>query len=141
MATQKFTLPNTSTAIWAEPDNINYYLNTPLDPDVAAGVENKTSTVKTHTRRQYPGDTTPINVSSFTRNYMVDPGAKFSRGLPGQPFRVVSGAGTDTEENRQFTFQGDWMDVHALFVGSAKMEVQLYSGRGRYTVPAATPPA
>lgn len=139
MAIQKFTITGTDTAIWAEPANLNYFLKTPLTPDTAGGVVNKQSAVKAHTRRRYPGDPNPINVSASAREYMVDPGAKFSRGLPGKPFRVVGDAGLPGEEIRQFTYQGDWMDVHSLFVGDAKMQVHLYSGRGRYIVDGVAP--
>jgi len=140
MAIQKFTISGTDTAIWAEPDNLNYFLTTPLTPDTAGGVQNKTATVKAHTRERYPGDPNPINVSSHSREFMVDPGAKSSRGLPGKSFRVVSDPGMPSQEIRQFTYQGDWMDVHALFVGDAGMMVQLYSGRSRYIVEAAGAP-
>ena len=140
MAIQKFTIGGSDTAIWAEPDNLNYFLQTPLTPDAATGVINKQAVVKAHQRRRYPGDPNPINVSSHSRSFMIDPGAKYSRGLPGKPFRVVSDAGLPGEENRQFTFQGDWADVHALFTGDAAMQVYLYSGRGRYTVAAAGTP-
>lgn len=139
MAIQKFTISGTDTKIWAEPANLNYFLNTPLTPDTVGGVVNKTAVVKAHTRRRYPGDSNPINVSASGREYMVDPGAKYSRGLPGRPFRVVGDAGLPGEEIRQFTYQGDWMDVHALFVGDASMQVHLYSGRGRYIVDGTTP--
>jgi hypothetical protein len=140
MAIEKFTISGTDSAIWAEADNLNYFLQTPLVADAAGGVVNKQATVKAHTRRRYPGDPNPINVSTHSRDFMVDPGAKYSRGLPGKPFRVVSDAGLPGEENRQFTYQGDWMDIHALFVGDAAMQVYLYSGRGRYTVAAAGTP-
>ena len=140
MAIQKFTVGTSDTAIWAEAANLNYFLKTPLVPDAAVGVINKQSAVKAHSRRRYPGDPNPINVSSHQRSFMVDPGAKFSRGLPGKPFRVVGDPGLPGEENRQFTFVGDWADVHAMFVADAKMLVQLYSGRGRYTVAAAGTP-
>ena len=140
MAIEKFTIGSSETAIWAEPDNLNYFLKTPLTPDAATGVINKQAQVKSHERRRYPGDPNPISVSAHSRSFMIDPGAKFSRGLPGKPFRVVSDAGLPGEENRQFTFQGDWADVHALFAGDAAMQVYLYSGRGRYTVAAAGTP-
>ena len=140
MTIQKFTVGTSDTSIWAEAANLNYFLKTPLVPDAATGVVNKQSAVKAHSRRRYPGDPNPINVSSHQRSFMVDPGAKFSRGLPGKPFRVVGDPGMPGEEIRQFTFQGDWADVHAMFVADAKMLVQLYSGRGRYTVAAAGTP-
>ena len=134
------TIPTSTTAIWGEPTNINYFLKTDLVPDAAAGVVNKQTTVKAHTRRQYPGDTTPINVAASARQFMVDPGRKSGNALPGKSFRVVGDAGLPGEENRQFTYQGRWEDVHSLFVGDAAMQVFLYSPTGtRYVVSAALP--
>ena len=140
MTIQKMTLPGTETAIWGEPANINFFLNTDLTPDAAAGVINRQVTVRSHTRRQYPGDSTPINVATSAREFLVDPGRKSGNALPGKSFRVVGDAGLPGEENRQFTYQGRWLDVHALFVGDASMQVHLYSPTGtRYVVDAATP--
>ena len=130
MSAQKFSLANTDTAIWAEPANINYFLETGLEPDSAAGVSNKTSTVKQHTRRQYKGDVTTATVSSHDRTYMVDPGRKSGSALPGSPFVVHSGT-----ETRTFRVVGNFIDVHALFVGDAAMDLDLYSPTGtRYSI-------
>jgi len=140
MAIERFTIANTDTVIYAEPDNLNYFLNTPLTPDTAASATNKQATVKAHTRRQYPGDTTTSSVSATVRTYLSDPGRRTGNALPGDSFRVVSDAGLPGEENRQFTYSGNWLDVHALFVGDAKMQVYLYSPSGtRYTVDGTTP--
>jgi hypothetical protein len=133
MSAQKFSLDGTDTAIWAEPANLNYFLKTALDPDSAAGVSNKQTTVKAHTRRQFVGDTTLVNVSSHSMEYMVDPGRKSGSALPGKPFVI-----TDGIEKRQMRFTGDFMDVHAMFVGDAKFDVDLYSPTGtRYSISAA----
>ena len=135
MSAQKFSLENTDTAIWAEPANLNYFLTTPLTPDSAAGVSNKTSTVKQHTRRQYKGDITTSTVSTHSREFMVDPGRKSGSALPGSPFVV-----TDGTEKRTFRLVGDFMDVHALFLGDAKSDLDLYSPTGtRYSITAAAP--
>lgn len=133
MSAQKFSLANTDTAIWAEPANLNYFLKTTLEPDGAAGVSNVSTNVKAHTRRQYVGDTTLVNVSAHTMEYMVDPGRKSGAALPGKPFVV-----TDGTEKRQMRFTGDFMDVHAMFVGDAKYDIDLYSATGtRYSIAAA----
>ena len=133
MSIQKFSLDGTDTAIWAEPDNLNYFLKTALDPDGAAGVTNKSTTVKAHTRRQYVGDTTLVNVSTHSMTYMVDPGRKSGSATPGSPFVVSDGT-----EKRQFRFTGSFIDVHALFVGDAKADLDLYSPTGtRYSITAA----
>ena len=140
MTIEQFTLANTDTRIYAEPDNLNHFLNTPLTPDTAAGSTNQQSAVRSHTRRQYPGDTSVINVSASQREFLVDPGRRSGSALPGKSFRVVGDAGLPGEENRQFTYDGRWMDVHALFVGDASMQVNLYSPSGtRYTVDGVTP--
>ena len=135
MSAQKFSLENTDTAIWAEPDNLNYFLTSALTPDSAAGVSNKTSTVKQHTRRQYKGDITTSTVSTHSREFMVAPGRKSGSALPGSPFVV-----TDGTEKRTFRLVGDFMDVHALFLGDAKSDLDLYSPTGtRYSITAAAP--
>jgi len=140
MAIERFTIANTDTVIYAEPDNLNYFLNTPLTPDTAAGATNQQSNVKTYTRRQYPGDTSTISVAATVRDYLVDPGRRTGNALPGKSFRVVGDAGLPGEENRQFTYDGRWMDVHALFVGDASMQVHLYSPSGtRYIVDGTAP--
>lgn len=140
MAIEKMTIPNTTSAIWGEPANINFFLNTDLVPDTAAGRTQSNQTVRSHTRRQYPGDTTPINVSSHGRTMLVDPGRKSGNALPGDSFRVVSDAGLPGMENRQFTLQGRWEDLVNLFVAEAAMQVHLYSPSGtRYVVDAAAP--
>lgn len=140
MAIERFSLPGTDTAIYAEPVNLNYFLNNDLTPDTAASATNKQATVKAHTKRQYPNDPTPSSVSASVRTYLVDPGRRTGNALPGNSFRVVGDAGLPGEENRQFTFSGNWLDVHALFVGDAAMQVYLYSPTGtRYVVDAATP--
>jgi hypothetical protein len=140
MAIQKMTIPSTTSAIWGEPTNINYFLTTDLVPDSAAGRSTVNQTVRSHSRRQYPNDETPINVASHGRQMLVDPGRKSGNALPGYSFRVVGDAGLPGEENRQFTYQGRWEDVVNLFVGDAAMQVQLYSPSGtRYIVDAATP--
>ena len=133
MSSQKFSLDGTDSAIWAEPANLNWFLKTPLTPDAAAGVTNKSTTVKAHTRRQYVGDVTLVNVSTHTMEYMVDPGRKSGSAVPGSPFVVSDGT-----EKRQFRFTGSFMDVHALFLGDAKTDLDLYSPTGtRYSIVAA----
>jgi hypothetical protein len=140
MTIERFTLAGTETAIFAEPANLNFFLNTPLTPDTAAGATVQQSNIRSHTRRQYPGDSSVINVSAAAREFLVDPGRRSGPALPGKSFRVVSDAGLPGEENRQFTYDGRWMDVHALFFGDAAMQLNLYSASGtRYSVDGTTP--
>lgn len=129
-----------TVAIWAETANINYFLKTPLTPVSDAGATNKQSAVSAHTRRQYPGDTSAINVSGAAREYLYDPGARNGTALPGKSFVLVSDAGFPNEERRQFTYVGRFMDLHAFLVAQAKYELYLYSPTGkRYVIQGTTP--
>ena len=130
MAAQKFSIPNTTSAIWAEPANLNAFLETPIEPDTAGGIINEQTNVKAHTRRQYVGDDTTINVAAHTRDFMVDPGRRNGSALPGDPFIADDGI-----ERRQMRYTGTWMDVHAFFLGGAALPMDLYSPSGtRYII-------
>ena len=130
MAIQKHTLPSTNSAIWAETDNLNYFVTGAIEPDVVVGVTNESATVPASTRRQYPGDSTTISVSGHSRVFLKDPGRKSGSAIPGKPFRVSDGT-----ENRQMRFTGDWVDVHAFFTGNVPAETLLYSPTGtRYVI-------
>ena len=124
---------DTTFFIYGEPANINYFVNTDLTPISEEGTENKQVSVKAHTRRRYVGDENPINVSSASRTFLVDPGRKIGNALPGSPFILDDGT-----EKRQFTLQGDIIDLHAWLVGEASMDLKLYTNTGtRYTIAAA----
>lgn len=134
MTIEKFSFNDSNLVIWAEPANLNYFLQTPLTPDVAGGVSNHTTNVKAHDRRQYVNDPTSISVSASTREYMVDPGRKEGTAIPGSPFICDDGV-----ERRQMRYTGDFLNLHAFFVGDAGMDLKLYSPTGtRYTIAAAT---
>jgi hypothetical protein len=130
MTIQKLSPEGFELDIWAEPANINYFLNTDLVPAAVAGVINTQATVKSFTRRQYPGDPTTINVSGHTRTYMVDPGRKVGNALPGSPFILDDGT-----EKRQFTFTGNVIDLHAFLASDVKEETKLYTTGARYVIP------
>ena len=131
MAIQKHSLPGKDGAIYGETANLNYFLKTALDPDVAAGVVNKSSNVKQHSRRRYIGDQTPATIPQTTRNYLVDPGRKNGNATPGQQMILSDGT-----EKRQFTYTGPWTDVHAYLTGNAKMDISAYSASARYEIAA-----
>lgn len=119
--------------IYGEPANINYFVNTDLEPVSVAGVQNRQSAVRAHTRRQYPGDTTEINVSASTRDWLYDPGRQSGSALPGNSFIL-----TDGVETRQFTLQGNIIDLHSYLVGEASMALVLKTSRGAsYSIAAA----
>ena len=133
MAIQKHTLPDTDTAIWAETANLNHFSTTLIAPDSDGSVTNNQSSVAASTRRQYPGDSSLVSVSSHQRTYLVDPGRRSGSAIPGKPFRINDGT-----ENRMMRFTGDWVDVHAFFTGNVDVETSLYSPTGTRYIIAAT---
>ena len=133
MTIQKFLPEGFELAIYAEEANLNYFLNTPITPAGEGTVVNKTATVKAHTRRQYVGDPTPVNVSGGERIFMYDPGRKVGNALPGEPFILDDGV-----EKRQMTFAGNVVDLHAFFVSDMKAATKLYTTGARYVIPKST---
>ena len=133
MTVQKFVPAGFELAIYAEEVNLNYFLSTPISPESEGAVVNKTATVKAHTRRQYVGDPTPVNVSGGERVYMYDPGRKVGNALPGEPFILDDGV-----EKRQMTFAGNVVDLHAFLISDAKAELKLYTTGARYVIPKST---
>ena len=132
MSIQKHIYDAEGNAIYGETANINYFLKTELSPASAAGATNKTANVSAFTRRRYPGDSEPSNVSASTREFLYDPGRRNGNATPGSPFIVDDGV-----EKRSFTFTGPFTDLHAFFVGDAKMDLRLFSPSASYDITAA----
>lgn len=133
MTVQKFSPEGFDLDIYAEEANLNYYLTTPISPVSEGSVVSKTATVKSHTRRQYVNDQTPINVSGGERVFMYDPGRKVGNALPGSPFILDDGT-----EKRQMTFSGNVVDLHAFLLSDVKEETKLYTTGARYVIPKPT---
>lgn len=142
MAVQRFdfTAPGGGKfSIWGEQANLGFFVTGPLTPAASAGASNKQVLVKATTRRQYPGDTTAINVAGSQREVLVDPTRRSGSALPGRSIVLVADAGLPGEERRQFTLKGRWLDFHAWLSTKAKMQVHAYNSSGaRYTIPMAT---
>ena len=125
----RHTVPGGKNVIIGDTANINYFLDTPLVNDSAGSVVNKTTSVSAHTRKRYVGDDSPINVSGGTREFLYDPGRRNGSALPGNPFILSDGT-----ETRSFMYTGDFVDLHAFFVGDAKMALTLYSQSAAYSI-------
>ena len=133
MSIQKHIYDAAGNGIFAETANINYFLKTPLVPASAGAVVDKTANVKAHSRRQYPGDMTPANVSFSTREYLYDPGRRNGAATPGSPFILDDGV-----EKRSFTFTGPFNDLHAFILSDAKMDLRLFSPSASYDIKVST---
>jgi hypothetical protein len=116
-------------AIYAETANINYFLKTELVPASAAGAQNKTANVSAFSRRRYPGDPEPSNVSASTREFLYDPGRRNGNATPGSPFILDDGV-----EKRAFTFTGPWTSLHAFLVGDAAMSLTAFAPSAAYDI-------
>lgn len=116
-------------SIWCIPANFNYFVTSPLTPDTVDGVVNKSTTVKAHYRKRFVGDLEGSNVKTHSRDYMYDPGRKVGNALPGFSFILDDGI-----EKRQFTLDGNVMDLHAYLVSQLKVDVKLYTQGGRYDI-------
>ena len=135
MTIQKHVFDLEGDAIYAETANINYFLKTALTPASAEGVVNKTANVSAFTRRRYPGDAEPSNVSASTREFLYDPGRRNGNATPGQPFILDDGV-----EKRSFTFTGPFTNLHAFLVGDAKMDFRVFSPSASYDIAAVDAP-
>ena len=131
MSIQKHVYDAEGNAIYGETANINYFLKTELLPASAAGATNKTANVSAFTRRRYPGDSEPSNVSASTRVFLYDPGRRNGNATPGAPFILDDGV-----EKRSFTFTGPFTDLHAFLVGDAKMDFRVFSPSASYDITA-----
>jgi hypothetical protein len=128
--------------IYAEPANINYFINGSLTPDTDGGVTNGQVAVGAHTRSQYPGDATPMNVTGSAREFLIDPTRKSGNGLPGKSFVLAAftAAGVMTEK-RQFTYKGRWIDLHAFLSAEVSFQTFAYNNTGaRYSMGATVAP-
>lgn len=130
---QKCTPTGQDFSIYCIPTNFNYFVKTDLVPDSADGVVNKTSSVKAHQRRKYVGDPAPSNIPQTTRTFMYDPGRKVGSAIPGFSFILDDGT-----EKRQFTLDGNVVDLHAYLSGEVNKETKLYTQGARYVIAASS---
>jgi hypothetical protein len=130
-----------SVTVYAETANINYFLANDLEPDTIDGPTNTQVSVSGSSRRQYPGDSTTINVSGSSREFLKDPSRSSGPALPGRSFILSEIGAEDGGEKRQFTYKGRLIDLHAFLRAEAGKPFYLYSNTGaRYTIDAVATP-
>ena len=120
--------------IYGEKANVEYFLGSQTSLEAGAAA-NKAVSVGSHSRKRFIGDTQGHTVSAHSRTILVDPGAKNGNSLPGKPFVAQeladNGAPNPNGELRQFTYEGTFRDLHAVFVGNALKTVWLISPSGK----------
>lgn len=126
---QKCTPTGKNFSVWCIPTNFNYFVKTELTPDSVSGVVNKSTTVKAHQRRRYVNDPAPSNVQAHPREFMYDPGRKVGNTIPGFSFILDDGT-----EKRQFTLEGDVMDLHAYLLTELNNFTRLYTQGASYPI-------
>ena len=133
MAREKMQPEGEDFFIYGEPANINYFLKTALESVSVGGVVDKPVSVKAHKRRRYVGDPAPSDIPKHDKVVLYDPGRTSGNALPGKPFILSDGT-----ETRQFTLQGDIINLHSFLVSNAKMALKLTTNEGaKYSIAAA----
>ena len=134
MAVQKFTFTSPGenpVRVYAEPSNLNHFLDEAVEPDEEDGPSNITVQIGGHTRRQYPGDTSRSNVGGSSRVILRDPARRTGNALPGKTFSMRSFDDDGNElEYRQFTYQGSFINLHAALLGRVTNRTHLYNHTG-----------
>ncbi len=123
--------------IYGETANISYFLTGSIEPDAEGNVSEVNQSVDGHTRERYPGDPNPINVDGHSRTVLKDPTRKSGNALPGKSF-VLGRRNEDDQviEKRQFTYVGDWNDLHEVLRTKAKYNLYAWNHTGaRSSIP------
>lgn len=113
------------------PYNLNAWIKTPLQPDAAAGAFDRNVTVKSHSKRQYPGDSSTVNVKGVTLQRVVDPSRGSGAALPGRTIAIKGLEGDSLEWGvRRMTLLGAWIDFHAWWGENVAYDCIIYNHRG-----------
>ena len=121
--------------IIGDPRNWNFFCATEATADDIAGKSNGQKSVKGHQRRRGPSDTTPINVTQSTAEYLIDPTLKSGNALPGHGFILKTTPNADVQEKRAFQYVGRSMDLIEYLDENVNYETYIYLENGaRHTI-------
>ena len=137
MAIQKFSVSGDEIrdfVIYAEPANINYFLDSDLTPDALGEAILESVTMPARSRRAYPGDAAAVTVAGSQAVFLRDPSRSSGNALPGRPFvlkEILEGDDLgEPGEMRQFTFVGAISDLVSWVRQNTTKRLDLYSPRG-----------
>ena len=109
--------------IYGHPNNLAHFVTTTPVAASDAAREMKQGVKKSHTRRRYVGDPSPITVAEHNFDYIYDPGRKVGSATPGWSFILDDGT-----EKRQFTTTGDVQELVLYLETEVKKTTRLYTG-------------
>ena len=119
------------------PESWNFFVNTDIVMDNLAcpeGKTEKTAPVSAHSRKRYPGDQSPINVSKSDGGRTVYKNASKRSGsaLPGVTFNMSTNPETwdGGDEERAFQLVGNIADLAMYLKGDAEKDIILTTNTG-----------
>lgn len=143
---QRWTLPagaeSGAVTIYGRTENWNFFTNTDVTDDLQeckAGLIKNTQPVKSHSRRRYPGDETPITVAAIPDGRKILGSVPKSSGsaLPGKTMIMATDPDTwdGGAEKRQFQYVGKFRDLYKYLEQDAEKDIILYNHTGtRYRI-------
>ena len=116
------------------PANLSYFIDIAaagLEPAASADVVVGATETKggSSTVQRFPGDPNGFSRSNTSKIVMKNRTVRHGRALPGKSFILE-----DDTEKRQFTYQGDLKNLHALLVAHLKMEVKFTHFNGSWEI-------
>ena len=116
------------------PANLNYFIDISgagLEPAASVDVVVASTETKggSSTVQRFPGDPNGFSRANTSKVVMKNRTVRHGRALPGKRFILE-----DDTEKRQFTYQGDLKNLHALLVAHLKMEVKFTHYNGAWEI-------
>lgn len=125
----------TPVGIYGRIANFNYFVDTAVEDErgkACAGVTKQSQKVKAHSRRRYPGDAAPVNVSEQPegRQYLYKANKTSGNALPGRTFMLSDVAGVVDGEKRSFQYTGPWKELVKYLESDAAKDFMMHNYNG-----------
>ena len=125
-------------------ENFNYFVQTSVEDEsttLGLGQTRQSKKVKEHSRRRFPGDSSPINVSEQPegRQYLHKLGKTSGAARPGKTIIFKDMPGVDPRETAQFQYTGDWKEVIKYLESDSSKQFRVIHWNGsKVTIPDAS---